>query len=56
LSTSCHTYAGVTSHLCMSHVTRMNESHHSDKDDMLHIQRSHMTHTKESCDTYKGVM
>jgi len=39
----------------MSHVTHTNESHHTYKWVMSHIQMSHVTHTNESRHTYKWV-
>ena len=46
---SCHTYAWVMSHVCMSHVTRMHESCHTYAWVMSHVWMSHVTRMHESC-------
>jgi len=46
----------MTSHLCSSRVTHMNESCHTYERAMSHIWTSHVTHMNESCHTYERVM
>jgi len=59
----CHTYEWamshiwiVTSHIWMSHVTQMNESHHMYEWATSHMWMSHVTHMNEACHTYEWVM
>jgi len=46
----------VTSHIWMNHVTRINESCHTDGWVMSHIWMSHVTQMDESCHTCEWVM
>ena len=54
--TTMVTHEWVTSHIGLSHVTRMNESCHTYEWVMSHIWMSHVTHMNESCHTYEWVM
>ena len=46
----------VMSHICMRHVTQMNESRHTYEWVTSHIWMSHVTHMNESCHSHEWVM